>query len=96
MRKPLEGDCLLQLLSFEDKLGKEVFWHSSSHLLGQSLENLYGAWLCHGPPLDHGFFYDSFIGDTSISQVDYDKIEKEIKKFVQEKQPFERIVMTKA
>ncbi len=96
MNKPLEGDCLFQLLNFEDKLGKEVFWHSSSHILGQSLENLYGAWLCHGPPLDQGFFYDSFIGDTSISQTDYELIEKEIRKYVQDKQPFERIVMTKA
>ena len=62
LTKPLEGDCTMELLSFDDKIGKEVFWHSSSHLLGQSLENLYGAWLCHGPPLDHGFFYDSFMG----------------------------------
>jgi threonyl-tRNA synthetase len=65
-------------------------------LLGQSLESLYGAWLTHGPPLDTGFFYDSFMGNTSISQTDYEVIEKEFKKYVQEKQPFERILLTKA
>jgi len=34
MNRPLEGDCLLELITFDDKLGKEVFWHSSSHILG--------------------------------------------------------------
>ena len=76
LNRPLEGDCLMELLTFEDKIGKEIFWHSSAHLLGQSLENLYGAWLCHGPPLDHGFFYDSFVGDLRLSQTDYESIEK--------------------
>ena len=71
MSRPLEGDCLLELITFDDKVGKEVFWHSSAHLLGQSLENNFGAWLCHGPPLDNGFFYDSFMGEQKISQGDY-------------------------
>jgi len=76
LTRPLEGDCILELITFDNKLGKEVFWHSSSHLLGQTLENLYGAWLCHGPPLESGFFYDSFMGNYKVSQADYDKIEK--------------------
>ena len=53
-----------------------MFWHSSAHLLGQSLENTFAAWLCHGPPLESGFFYDSFMGEYKISQTDYEKIEK--------------------
>jgi threonyl-tRNA synthetase len=64
-------------------------------LLGQSLENTFGAWLCHGPPLEEGFFYDSFLGNYKVSQADYDKIEKEIKRYAQEKQPYERILLTK-
>jgi threonyl-tRNA synthetase len=64
-------------------------------LLGQTLENTWGAWLCHGPPLDSGFFYDSFMGDYRVSQTDYEKIEQEIKKYSKEKQPYERIVLTK-
>jgi threonyl-tRNA synthetase len=47
------------------------------------LENLYGAWLCHGPALESGFFYDSFTGNQKLSQADYEKIEKEIKKYAQ-------------
>ena len=33
--RPLEGDCELQLLKFDDPRGKEVFWHSTAHMLGQ-------------------------------------------------------------
>ncbi len=74
MSRPIQGDCFLELITFDDKEGKEVFWHSSAHLLGQSLENNYGAWLCHGPALAKGFFYDSFIGNYKVSQEDYERI----------------------
>lgn len=37
LTRPLEGDCILELINFDNKLGKEVFWHSSAHLLGQTL-----------------------------------------------------------
>jgi threonyl-tRNA synthetase len=83
LSRPLEGDCILELITFEHHIGKQVFWHSSAHLLGQSLENLYGAWLCHGPALESGFFYDSYTGNQKLSQADYEKIEKEIKKYAQ-------------
>lgn len=69
---------MLELVNFNDKEGKQVFWHSSAHLLGQSLEQHYGAWLCHGPPLDSGFFYDSFMGHHKISQNDYEKIQHDV------------------
>lgn len=52
-----DGD--LKFLTFEDPKGKEVFWHSSAHILGAALEKLYGAKLTHGPVTENGFFYDS-------------------------------------
>lgn len=57
--RPLEGDCELQLHKFDDPRGKQVFWHSSAHILGEALECLYSARLTHGPPTEGGFFYDS-------------------------------------
>lgn len=56
---------------------------------------MFGAWLTHGPPLDNGFFYDSFIGTYGVTRDDYEKIEASIRKVVLAKQPYERIVMTK-
>jgi hypothetical protein len=60
--RPLEGDCRLELLKFEDKDGKMVFWHSSAHVLGECLECGFGAQLCIGPPTEDGFYYDAYLG----------------------------------
>lgn len=65
--RPFEGDAELQLFTFDTPEGKETFWHSSAHVLGQSLETEFGVHLTHGPPTDEGFFYDSYTGkDVSI------------------------------
>jgi len=52
----------MQLVKFEDPEGQEVFWHSSAHILGEALEREFGVHLCHGPPTEQGFFYDSYTG----------------------------------
>jgi threonyl-tRNA synthetase len=36
--RPLEGSCDMILYKFEDKEGRETFWHSSAHILGETLE----------------------------------------------------------
>jgi threonyl-tRNA synthetase len=36
--RPLEGNCELQLFTFDNPEGKETFWHSSAHVLGETLE----------------------------------------------------------
>lgn len=41
----------------------QCFWHSSSHLLGQTLELAYGVDLTIGPALEEGFYYDCYMGD---------------------------------
>jgi threonyl-tRNA synthetase len=61
--RPLEGDCALQLLSFDDPDGRETFWHSSAHVLGEALELEFGVDLTIGPALEEGFYYDCYMGD---------------------------------
>ena len=95
MARPLEGDCDLQLLKFDDPRGKEVFWHSSAHILGEALESLYGARLTHGPPTDSGFFYDSYMGSTAVTKEMTAALEKKAKQIADAKQPYERVVVTK-
>jgi threonyl-tRNA synthetase len=56
--RPLESDCKVNYLPFDSKEGKEVFWHSSAHVLGEAAECEYGCLLSHGPPTLQGFFYD--------------------------------------
>jgi len=91
----LEGDCDLLLFKFDDPYGKETFWHSSAHVLGETLENEYGVHLTHGPPTDQGFFYDSYAGKDIFTEKNYKDIEKAAQKIVSEKQNFERLVLTK-
>ena len=95
MSRPLEGDCELELIKFGDDRGKEVFWHSSAHILGEALESLYGARLTHGPPTEGGFFYDSYMGSNAVTSDMMKDIEKKAKAIADAKQPLERIVCTK-
>lgn len=80
--RPFEGDCELKLFTFDDKEGKETFWHSSAHVLGESLEMNFGVHLCHGPPTDSGFFYDSYTGVDIFQESNYKQIEDTAKKIV--------------
>uniref|UniRef100_A0A182QRI4 threonine--tRNA ligase n=1 Tax=Anopheles farauti TaxID=69004 RepID=A0A182QRI4_9DIPT len=94
--RPLEGDCKLQLLKFDDPEAQAVFWHSSAHILGEAMEKRYGGHLCYGPPIENGFYYDMFLEGSGISNQDYGALESEVKRIVKEKQPFERLEMKKA
>lgn len=58
--RPLEKDCTLSLLKFDDDEAKAVFWHSSAHILGEACENYSGGHLCYGPPIADGFYYDMY------------------------------------
>ncbi|TXG56339.1 hypothetical protein EZV62_017652 [Acer yangbiense] len=97
MNRPLESDCQLKLFTFDSDEGRDTFWHSSAHILGQSLETEYGCKLCIGPctTRGEGFFYDAFYGDLGLNQDHFKSIESGALKAVAEKQPFERIEVTK-
>ncbi|CAK0779434.1 hypothetical protein CVIRNUC_004773 [Coccomyxa viridis] len=92
---PLEGDCNLQILTFEDPEGKETFWHSSAHVLGEALEACFGAKLTIGPALEEGFYYDCFLGERTLTEADKAALEKQVQQIVKEKQDFERVVVTR-
>lgn len=67
--RPLEEDCSLQLIKFDDPEGQAVFWHSSAHILGECMEAAYGGHLCYGPPIENGFYYDMFHEGEGVSVV---------------------------
>ncbi|XP_064474269.1 threonine--tRNA ligase 1, cytoplasmic-like isoform X2 [Ornithodoros turicata] len=93
--RPLEKDCDLKLLKFEEEEGQQVFWHSSAHILGEALERIYGGCLCYGPPIENGFYYDMHLEENGVSAADYTSIEGLMKSIVKDKQPFERLEMRK-
>ncbi|KNZ58574.1 threonine--tRNA ligase [Puccinia sorghi] len=98
LERPLESSCSLRLLDFESDEGKRVFWHSSAHVLGEAAEKHYGCHLCIGPPTDEGFFYEmgmGLSGDRAIQSTDYASLQKLAEMAIKEKQPFERLVVSK-
>jgi threonyl-tRNA synthetase len=95
MNRPLIGDCTLSLLKFDDPEAKTVFWHSSAHVLGAAIEAAFGAHLTIGPPLQSGFYYDSFMGSVSIPDEDLKKVESKASDVCKEKHPFQRLVVSK-
>ncbi|SLM37126.1 threonyl-trna synthetase [Lasallia pustulata] len=90
--RPLEFDCKLSYLPFTSSEGRNVFWHSSAHVLGEAAECQYGCLLSHGPPVDQGFFYDMALAEGRVvTQSDWSPLESKASKFFKEKQPFERL-----
>lgn len=61
LNRPLEKDCKVSYLPFDHPEGRDVFWHSSAHCLGEACELEFGCLLSHGPPTPQGFFYDMAI-----------------------------------
>ncbi|MGO4709528.1 threonine--tRNA ligase [Chryseobacterium sp. 2TAF14] len=76
---PITTDSTVQLLTWNDDLGKKAFWHSSAHLLAQAILEFYpNAKLTIGPAIENGFYYDVDFGDETLSEKDFDKIEKKV------------------
>lgn len=64
--------------------------HSLAHIMAAAVLRLWpAAKLGVGPVVEHGFYYDIDVPDTTISEADFAKIEKEMKKIIKQNQPFE-------
>ena len=95
--RPLEGNCSLRLLKWEDDEGKQVFWHSSSHLMAAALESLYpGVKFGIGPAVENGFYYDVDLGDRQITEADLKAVEDKMIELARTKEPFIRREVPKA
>ena len=94
LRTPVNADCAVEFLTFDDEDGRRVYRHTASHVLAQAVKRLYPqAKLAIGPAIDNGFYYD-FDVDPAFSPEDLEKIEAEMKKIVKEDLPLERFGMT--
>ena len=73
----LNEDGKIEFHFWDDLKGKSAFWHSSAHLFAQVILKLYpNSKLTIGPPIENGFYYDVDLVDESISENDFEKIEK--------------------
>ena len=82
-------DGSLTLYTWKDSQGKKAFWHSSSHVLAQALEELYpGVKLSIGPAIENGFYYDVDLDGQVISEKDFKTIEDKMLEIARGKHDF--------
>jgi threonyl-tRNA synthetase len=75
----LNSDGNIEFFTWDDDEGKKAFWHSSSHIMAQALQEMYpGIKLTIGPAIKNGFYYDVDLGEHKISESDFDKIENKM------------------
>ncbi|MBW2962002.1 threonine--tRNA ligase [Mesonia aestuariivivens] len=85
----LTTDGSLVLFTWRDEEGKKAFWHSTSHVMAQAIQQLYpGAKLTIGPAIESGFYYDVDFGEHKISENDFKKIEDKMLEIARGKHEF--------
>ena len=91
----VKEDCTLNLFKFDDVEGKDVFRHTSAHMLAQAIKRLYPeAKFAIGPSIENGFYYDIDL-DQRLTMEDLQKIESEMKKIAKEDLKVERYELPK-
>lgn len=94
---PVNEDCSLVLHKWDDPEAKHAFWHTSSHLMAEALQELFpGIQFGIGPAIENGFYYDVYPAEgTSIKESDLETIEKKMQELAQKKEPLVRKSISK-
>ena len=97
LSRPITSDSTIVFHKWEDKEGKQTYWHSSAHLLAEALEALYpGTKFGIGPAIDNGFYYDVDTGDRVLTPADFSKIEQKMLELARNKSEYKRTEVSKA
>jgi threonyl-tRNA synthetase len=90
------SEASVEVITFDSKEGKEVYRHSTSHIMAHAVKELFPqAKLAIGPATDDGFYYDFDI-DRPLSSEDLETIEKKMQEIIKKNNPFLRKTMSKA
>ena len=96
INRAINSDSSIKLHKWEDPQAKSTFWHSSSHLMAEALEQLFpGIKFGIGPAIEVGFYYDVDTGDRQITESDLKRIEERMLELAREKQTFVRREISK-
>ena len=95
---PINQDSTLRLHKWDDAEAKHAFWHTSSHLMAEALQELYpGIQFGIGPAIENGFYYDVYPADGQvIKESDLPTIEAKMKELAQKKETLQRREISKA
>ncbi len=95
---PIIEDSNIKLHKFDDKEGKEAFWHTSAHILAEAIEAIFpGTKFGIGPTIENGFYYDIELPEGKIlSEKDFPKINKRMLQLCQQNNEMTRTDISKA
>jgi threonyl-tRNA synthetase len=94
LRTPVEKDCAVEILTFDDPYGKKAFWHTTSHVMAQAVLHLFpNAKFSIGPAIDSGFYYD-FDVDRPFTADDLARIEEEMAEIIKTGLEVRKFTMT--
>lgn len=93
LSRPITSDATVRIVTFNDDDGKQIFWHSTAHLMAEALESLYpGVKFGIGPSIENGFYYDVDIPNgKKLSTEDLPVIEAKMKELIKQNSHFERV-----
>lgn len=87
----IQGDEEIILCDFKSEEGKQVFWHTSSHILANAVKELFPeAKLGIGPAIENGFYYDFYV-EKPFTEEDLEKIEERMREIIKRNEELERI-----
>ncbi|PJA29270.1 MAG: threonine--tRNA ligase [candidate division Zixibacteria bacterium CG_4_9_14_3_um_filter_46_8] len=95
LNRPIADDSEIRILTFDDPEGKEIYWHSTSHIMASAVVKLFpGTKVTIGPAIEHGFYYD-FDREEPFTPADLEEIEAQMRKIIQRDLPFTRVDLSK-
>ncbi|MEK7729148.1 MAG: threonine--tRNA ligase [candidate division KSB1 bacterium] len=96
IERPLLEDGQIRFITWDDAEGKEVYWHSTSHIMAHAIKALYPeAQFGVGPPIENGFYYDIDV-ETKLTPEELGRIEAKMREIITADQSFQRQDLNKA
>ncbi len=92
LSRKINENGIVRFITFDDDEGKEIFWHSSAHLMAEAVKSLYpGTKFGVGPAIEQGFYYDMELPEgINLTSEDIPKIESKMKELAQRDGQFQR------
>ncbi|MGE5479149.1 MAG: threonine--tRNA ligase [Chloroflexota bacterium] len=90
---PIILDAKVRIFTFDDEVGKDIFWHSSAHLMAEAVQQLYpGTKFGVGPAIENGFYYDMDLPEgVKLTNEDLPKIEEKMRELAKQANEYKRI-----
>jgi threonyl-tRNA synthetase len=84
------------LLDFNSEIGRETYWHTTSHIMAQAVKELFPQFkVTIGPAIENGFYYDFDTNGYNFTEEDLRNIEDKMREIIKRSLPIERIELPK-